>query len=69
MPWLRWLLSAFAIVFSVLFVVYLLRDQPMPHAFSEALKWGAISAWVFVMGKVRNVRRNRRCALCEIGRD
>ena len=67
MPWLRWLLSAFAIAFPVLYAVYLLRDRP--HAFGEAMAWGAISAWVFMMGKMRNARRNRRCVPCGMGRD
>ncbi|UHQ18360.1 hypothetical protein LVB87_09000 [Lysobacter sp. KIS68-7] len=65
MPWFRWLVSAFAIAFPVLFAAYLLRGQSMSHALSESLAWGAISAWVFVMGKINNVRRGRRCAACE----
>jgi len=65
MPWIRWLLSAFAIVFPVLFATYLLRGQTLSHALSESLVWGGISAWVFVLGKINNVRRRRRCAMCE----
>jgi len=65
MPWTRWLVSAFAIVFPLLFAVYLVRGQSLSHALGEVLAWGGISAWVFVIGKIENVRRGRRCALCE----
>ena len=64
MPWFRWLLTAFAVVFAVLFLVYVLRGFPLQRATSEALAWGAISAWVYVAARVRNVRRGRHCALC-----
>jgi len=63
MPWLRWLLSAFAIAFPVLYAVYLLRDRP--HALGEALAWGAITAFAFMLAQVRRVRRGEKCALCD----
>lgn len=63
MPWLRWLLSAFSIAFPVLYAVYLLRDRP--HAFAEALAWGAITAFAFMLAQVRRVRRKQSCAVCE----
>ena len=63
MPWLRWLLSAFSIAFPVLYAVYLLRDRP--HAFGEALTWGAITAFVFMLAQMRRVRRMQQCKACE----
>lgn len=65
MPWLRWLLAAFAIAFPVIFLAHVLRDRPLRYAISEALIWGGISAWVYVVGRIYNVRRGRQCALCE----
>ncbi|KGQ20522.1 hypothetical protein LF41_1059 [Lysobacter dokdonensis DS-58] len=65
MPWLRWLLTAFALIFPVLLATYLMRDRPLAQAVSEALAWGGISAWVYVAARVNAVRRGRRCALCE----
>src|SRR5262245_41387243 len=37
MPWVRWLLSAFAVAFLVLFATYLIRGQSLAHASGEAL--------------------------------
>lgn len=67
MPWLRWLFAAFAVAFPVIFASHLLRQRPVAHAVSEALIWGAITAFVFMAAKIRNARRGRRCALCEPG--
>ena len=70
MPWLRWLLSAFAIAFPVIVLSHVLRDRPLNHALSEGLVWGGISAWIYVLGRINNVRRGRQCALCvETSRD
>ena len=65
MPWLRWLLAAFAIAAPVIFLAHVLRDRPLNYAVSEALVWGGISAWIYVVGRIYNVRRGRHCALCE----
>ena len=66
MPWLRWLLSAFAFAFPVLLVAYLIRDRPLSVAVSQALVWGGISAWVFTIAQIRRYRRGQRCAVCEV---
>ncbi|MUV14378.1 hypothetical protein [Noviluteimonas gilva] len=65
MPWLRWLLAAFAIASPVIFLAHMLRDRPLHYAISEALVWGGITAWVYVVGRIYNARRGRKCALCE----
>ncbi len=64
MPWLRWLLAAFSVAFPVILVSHVLRDRPLHYAVSEALIWGGISAWIYMVGRIYNVRRGRQCALC-----
>ena len=64
MPWLRWLLAAFAVAAPLIFLSHVLRDRPLHYAVSEALVWGGISAWIYTLGRIENTRRGRHCALC-----
>lgn len=62
--WIRRFILVFALVFTVLSCVHLLRGHEFIFTLKQSLLWGIIASNIFIASRVYNSRRGRHCGLC-----
>ena len=62
--WIKRFVIVFIGVFSILFIVGLLKKRPLERVTAESAVWAGISAVVFVTARGYHLRKGRHCELC-----
>lgn len=64
--WITQYTIAVVVIFMVLFAVDLLSGETLSNAGISASLWAALSAFLFVGVRYRNMKQKRKCQVCEV---